>query len=229
LARYVSFRFDDGFIKGARTAAACLAPDYGTFFLIADLVTNGAADHPEPLFRGRDFGSPAEWRALARAGQDIQLHGRTHTDLMRLSPSEQRAEIVSSLAFTRELHDGPYVFCHPFNHRIDLDFAPLGLSGAGFRTRASDHPILFHELTKRIDPFALSSWAVRERHFKSAADQLRKLPDESWTILALHSLDGEGHEPWSVAAFRELVSECRSLGLSIVTVSNMIESLQPRP
>ena len=197
----MSFRFDDGFITGARAAAACLAPDRGTFFLIVDLVRQGACEHPEPLFRGRDFGSVAEWRALARAGHDIQLHGRSHTDLTLLSVDEQRAELAASLALTRDLHGGPYVFCHPFNRRIDLDFAALGLSAAGFNTRASDHPIAFHSLTEAIDPFALSSWAVRERHFDSVVDQLQLLPDESWTILAFHSLDGEGHEPWSTEAF----------------------------
>ena len=58
--RYVTFRFDDGFIGGARKAAAVLAGDHASFFLVADLVT-GAADGPDIAdFAGRDFGTVAE-------------------------------------------------------------------------------------------------------------------------------------------------------------------------
>lgn len=223
MARYVSFRFDDGYISGARTAAACLAPSHGTFFLIADLVRGGASNHPEPLFRGRDFGTIAEWRALARAGHDIQLHGCSHSNLELLPAEDQRREVADSLALTRELHGGPYVFCHPYNRRVDLDFAALGLSAAGFQTRTSDHAILFHRLAADLDPFALVSWAVRERHFDTVVAELERLPDDSWVILAFHSLGGEGHEPWSEAGFGLLVSACRKLGLEIVTISRMVQ------
>lgn len=225
MPRYVSFRFDDGFITAAWTAAACLAPDHGTFFLIADLVTFGSSGHPEPLFNGRAFGSIAEWRDLANAGHDIQLHGRTHMDMKRLSPEEQRSEIAASLALTREIHEGPYIFCHPFNRRVDLDFSALGLSAAGFHSRTSDEEILFQRIPDGVDPFALCSWAVRERHLSTIVDQLASLPNDSWTILAFHSFGDEGHEPWSVSSFRALVSECRSLGLTIAPISDMVRAI----
>lgn len=225
MARYLSFRFDDGFVASARVASACLAPDFATFFLIADLVTDGAEGSFEPLFRERDFGSVAEWRAIGKAGHDIQLHGRTHTNMTLLSKEDQRREVLDSLTLTRSLHDGPYVFCHPFNARVDLDFAALGMSGAGFDTRTSDQAIIFHRLTNPIDPFALSSWAVRERHLETVVDQLAQLPDESWTILAFHSFDGEGYEPWSSVAFDALVAAVRRLDLEIVTIAAMIARL----
>lgn len=225
LPRFLSFRFDDGFIAGARTAAECIAPDHATFFLVADLVTAGARNHPEPLFSGRDFGSVPEWRALSSAGHDIQLHGRTHTDLRLLSPEEQKDEVVASLCFIREIHDGPYVFCHPYNRGVDLDFAALGISAAGFETRTSEQPILFNRLDSDLDLFALRSWAVRERHLERVLTELASLPEESWTILAFHSLDDEGHEPWTAEAFRFLVSSCRDLDLKVVTIARMVKEL----
>ncbi len=225
MARYVSFRFDDGFLNGARTAAGCLAPDYGTFFLISDLVLGGAVDHLEVLFRGRDFGSVTEWRALANAGHDIQLHGRTHKNMTLLTAEEQIREVRDSLALTRNIHNGPYVFCHPFNAQVDLDFAGLGMSGAGFATRTSDHPMIFHRLTEAVNRFALTSWAVRERHLHTVADQLELLPNDSWIILAFHSFGDEGHEPWSTAAFSSLVATCRELGMKIVTIASMAQRL----
>jgi len=222
LARYVSFRFDDGFFSGARAAAAYLAPDFATFFLVADLVTSGAADHHEHLFRGRDFGSVADWSALARAGHDIQLHGRTHTNMTLLSEEERRREVLDSLTLTRSVHAGPYIFCHPYNARVDLDFAVLGLLGAGFDTRTSEQAMIFHKLTGPIDLFALSSWAVRERHFDMVVDRLSELPDQSWIILAFHSFNGEGHEPWSTEAFSTLVAAVRKMGITTVTISEML-------
>ena len=225
LARYVSFRFDDGFMAGARTAVSCLAPDCGTFFLVADLVTEGSSWHPEPLFRGRSFGSLAEWKDLADAGQDIQLHGRTHRNMKLLPLEEQRSEVAASLALTQQIHAGPYVFCHPFNRRVDLDYAALGISAAGFETRTSEHPIAFHRLANSINRFDLCSWAVRERHFSKIMDQLAMLPDDSWAVLAFHSFDDEGHEPWSASSFRALVSECRNMGLKISPVSEMVRTI----
>lgn len=226
MARYVSFRFDDGFLDGARIAAQCLAPDKGTFFLISDLVTAGAADHDEPLFRGRSFGSVDDWRALSEAGQDIQLHGRSHRHMNLLPADEQAREIEHSLDLTRAIHAGPYVFCHPFNSRIDLDFARFGLSGAGFRTRTSDHAALFHRLSEGIDLYAMNSWAVRERHVDEVVEQLAQLPDDSWIILAFHSFDGEGHEPWTAAGFASLVATCRELGMTIRTIADMVRMLE---
>lgn len=125
----------------------------------------------------------------------------------------------------QEIHDGPYVFCHPYNRRIDLDFAALGISAAGFETRTSDHPILFNRLDADLDPFALASWAVRERHLERVLAEIRALPNDSWTILAFHSLDDEGHEPWTTAAFRFLVSSCRKLDLTISTIGAMVKEV----
>lgn len=145
-----------------------------------------------------------------------------------LSPEEQKDELSASLALIREIHDGPYVFCYPYNHRVDLDFAALGISAAGFETRTSDHPILFNRLSADLDLFALASWAVRERHLERVLAELASLPDDSWTILAFHSLDGEGHEPWTAAAFGTLVSSSRELGLKISTISEMVTELALR-
>lgn len=142
-----------------------------------------------------------------------------------LSAEEQRAELAASLALTRQLRGGPYVFCHPFNRQVDLDFAALGISAAGFQTRTSDQPISFHALRDGINPYALSSWAVRERHFDAVVDQLERLPDDSWTILAFHSFDGEGHEPWSATRFQALVSACRGFGINIATISSMVKEV----
>lgn len=142
-----------------------------------------------------------------------------------LSADEQQSEIAASLALTRQIHDGPYVFCHPFNRRVKLDFSTLGVSAAGFDTRTSDNDVAFHRLADDIDPYALCSWAVRERHFSKIVEQLACLPEDSWTVLAFHSFNDEGHEPWSVQSFAALVSECRNLRLTITPISSIVTKI----
>ena len=225
--RYVTFRFDDGFIGGARKAAAVLAPDHASFFLVADLVT-GAFDCPDiPGFAGCDFGSVAEWREFSAGGHDVQLHSCTHANMALLPPEDQLRELRGSLALGRRIHDGPFVFWHRFNALTQIDFAAEGIAAAGFATRGSEAPVQFNAIDGSADVFCLNSWAVRERHFGDVAGQLADVPGASWVILAFHSMDGEGHEPWSLEGFTRLVAEVRAMGYKIATVAEMIRDVLP--
>jgi hypothetical protein len=113
---------------------------------------------------------------------------------------------------------------------LDLDLASLGLSAAGFATAGSDRAIVFNGLDDdELDLFRLRSWAVRERHFHTIVDQLDGLPDQSWTILGFHSLDGEGHEPWTSEGFSRLVAIVNAAGLQIVSIREMVKVLARRP
>ena len=230
MARFISFRFDDGFIDGARKAAACLQPSPASFFIVTGLVSGSdRLDHIES-FKGRNFGSLAEWRAMAALGPDVQPHSVTRPNFTDLSADGQRTEVQSSLAFVRGIHSGPYVFCFPYNVISDVDLASLDLSAAGFATAASDGPVAFNSLDDgTLDLFRLRSWAVRERHFDIVVDQLDRLPDQSWTILAFHSLDDEGHEPWTSEGFSRLVAIARAAGFQIFSVREMVERSCPLP
>ncbi len=225
MPRFISFRMDDGFIEGARKVAACLDPSRGSFFVVADLVMGNRLDH-EPLFKGRDFGSVDEWGAISRLGHDVQLHGATHADLANLGPEQRLREVLDSLSLVRRIHDGPYVYCYPYNSLAELDLAALGISAAGFETATSDGPVIFNAVDRTLDFYRLKSWAVRERHFDAVVDQLtHHLPDDCWTILAFHSLDGEGHEPWTSERFCDLIAAVRAIDCQIITVGDMVSRL----
>ncbi len=224
--RYVTFRFDDGFIGGARKAATLLAPDRASFFVVADLVTGGTDLRDAPGFLGCDFGSVAQWREISAQGHDVQLHSCSHPDMSQLAPAEQLREVQGSLALVRTIHDGPYIFCYPYNILADIDLAAEGLVAGGFTTRSSDEPVQFNAIDGTADVFCLNSWAVRERHFDDVVEQLsRAVPDGSWTILTFHSLDGEGWEPWSSWFFARLVAQLRLLHYTIVTVAAMVDAI----
>jgi peptidoglycan/xylan/chitin deacetylase (PgdA/CDA1 family) len=227
MARFITFRFDDGFIEGARKAAAFLHPSPASFFIVAGLVTGSdRLDHIE-LFRGRNFGSLDRWRAIDELGHDVQPHGVTHCDFAELSADQQRIEVRMSVDLVRGIHGGPYIFGFPYNNMVaDLDLTSFGVSAAGFVTASSDEAIVFNRTDDpEFDLFRLRSWAVRERHFHEIVDQLDSPPDQSWTILAFHSLDGEGHEPWTSQGFFRLLEFVRAAGLQIVSIREMVGCL----
>jgi peptidoglycan/xylan/chitin deacetylase (PgdA/CDA1 family) len=226
MTRFISFRMDDGFIVGARKAMAILAPDPISFFIVTGRVFRTVTvDHIE-LLRGVDFGSIDEWREVASQGHDVQAHSVTHADFGQVPLEQQIREVRESVSIIRTIHGGPYVFCYPNNTLSSMDLASLGLSAAGFVTVNSSHAVSFNTLGANLDLFRLRSWAVRERHFDSIASQLgRDVPDESWTILGFHSLDGEGREPWSSAGFSNLVNAIRALDYRIVSVGEMVDRI----
>jgi peptidoglycan/xylan/chitin deacetylase (PgdA/CDA1 family) len=225
MARYITFRFDDGFIVSVRNAATILHPSRASCFIVTGLVSRKIQSNNEDLFRGRDFGTANEWRAIASLGHDIQAHGVSHADFANLNSNQQRAEILDSLAFIGTIHSGPYFFGFPYNSIPDLELAPLGLSAAGFVTRSSGQDVITNSLEGQIDWFRLRSWSLRERHYVKICEQIDRLPDQSWIIVAFHGLDGEGHEPWTSVAFSQFVDFSRSCGFHIVTIREALETL----
>jgi hypothetical protein len=154
----------------------------------------------------------------------------THSNFAELSTDQQRTEVRGSLDLVRSIHWGPYIFGFPYNNIVaDLDLTPFGVSAAGFVTATSEQAIVINRPgDPEFDLFRLRSWAVRERHFHSIVDQLDSLPDQSWAILAFHSLDGEGHEPWRSEGFSRLLKFVRAAGLQIVSIRGRVERLADR-
>lgn len=115
MTRFVSFRFDDGFIVGAHMAERLLFPYRATFFVVSGLVAGTMDLGNFPTLQGRDFGTLKSWQTLAKKGHDIQAHSATHTHFSNLSPGECTIEVRESVALIRAIHRGPYVFCFPYN------------------------------------------------------------------------------------------------------------------
>lgn len=226
MPRFVTFRFDDGFLGGAQKAHEYLTPNGATFFIISALVTGADRLECHPLFKEREFGTIEDWRELSRKGHDIQLHGATHADMSMLSMSEQEREVRESLNFIRTIHSGPYIFCFPYNHLSAINLSQFGISAAGFVSSNSDNHAFYNLIRPSdIDVYKLKGWTIYERQFDKVAASLRAVPDWSWTILSLHSFDGEGWEPWSTEGFKSLVSFVTSNGFEIFHMRGMLSLL----
>ena len=220
MTRYISFRFDDGFFVGALKANALLAPDHGTFFVVTGLLDGTHRLEHIPEFVGRDFGTVESWRLLARIGHDVQPHSITHPNLQLLPREQQVAEIAGSLASVKKIHDGPYVFCSPYNLRPEIEFGSLGFAAAGFL--GSAHGLPYNDLSA-LNPFVLRSQVIHEEGFDWLIEQLRGVvPDNSWVIIGFHSFDQEGFRPWNFDRFSQLVAKIRTLDFQIESIASMV-------
>ncbi|WP_291767477.1 FkbM family methyltransferase [Maricaulis sp.] len=226
VVRFLSFKFDDGFMCGAERAAAILGDLPASFFLIGELLEDGPLKRSEPLFEGREFGNAERWRALLARGHEVQPHSYAHRPFDTLTEDECRSDLERSVKLVRDIASKANVFGFPFNRLASFPMEGLGLIAAGFETCSSDLPPSYHDLDNDIDLWNLKSWAVRESHFEHVAASLRELPDNTWTVLTFHSLDGEGHEPWSSEAFSELVNIVREQNFSVQTVGSMAFMLE---
>jgi peptidoglycan/xylan/chitin deacetylase (PgdA/CDA1 family) len=228
VARSLTFRFDDGFLAGASKSAAILGRYRASYFVVGDRVLGLADLSGNAKLAGRNFGSIDAWRALAAQGHDIQPHSYSHRPFSALAPEEVANEIRQSVEIARRINDAPMIFAFPFNDRVAIpDWNAIGVAAAGFDTKSSEEPPYYNSKS-HLDRYAIRSWAIRERHWDAVASGLRDIPDDSWTVLGLHSLDDEGAEPWSSVGFARLVALVAELGFDVLTARAALEELARR-
>jgi peptidoglycan/xylan/chitin deacetylase (PgdA/CDA1 family) len=219
--RSLSFRFDDGFRSGADRSESLLANWRATYFVVSGWVAGRRRDWPELHYNG-DFADLKFWQAMSNRGHDIQCHSDSHPYFSKLSSEDAIGELERSLAFIKQIHSKSRVFCYPYNDIANLDLAVWGFDAAGFDTRPSDAPLVYN-MPGVQNLYRLNSWAVRERHFDRVVEALSsEVPDGAWVILAFHSLDGEGHEPWSSLGFQRLGQVIGGLGYNVETIGDVV-------
>lgn len=224
--RYLSFKFDDGFLCGAEQAASILQDLPASFFLIGELLEDGPLAFSEPLFRGREFGDKERWRALVAKGHELQPHSYSHRPYDDMTDQERRTDLRLSVQTVREIAGKASVFGFPFNRLAPISADGLGLIASGFDTKTSSADPHYHDLSKDVDLRRLKSWAVRERDLETIKTSLGKVPENSWLVLTFHSFGDEGHEPWTSNKFRQLVDLVRAQKFSVRTVGDMAFMLE---
>ena len=222
--RIISFRFDDGLWEGARKAVSVLNPYKASFFIVKNWLEDFDLPVLDEYNRGRYHGSIALWKEMSAMGQDIQAHSCTHQRFSSLSKAERDEELSESIRLIRKIHDGPYFICYPYNDITPDNLTMAGYDAAGFETRPSSTPINWNN-TSNLDVYRLKSWAIREENFFSICDQIKALPPDSWTILAMHSLDGEGFSPWNSSNLKHLVEFISDLDFEILSIQEAYSKL----
>jgi peptidoglycan/xylan/chitin deacetylase (PgdA/CDA1 family) len=220
MSRILSFRFDDGLRRGAERSNKLLGSWRATYFVVSGWAAGQKPRWPE--LRDCDFGDLEFWKGMRDCGHDVQSHSDSHPNFREISAEAATGEIERSAAFIRQIHPKGLVFCYPFNAISNLCLAAAGFNAGGFDTTSSDEPVAYN--TRGVqNVFRLNSWAVRERHYARVVEALSSdVPDGAWVILAFHSLDGEGHEPWSSRGFQRLVQAISRLGYDVQTIGDTV-------
>ncbi len=215
--RFLSFTFDDGFINGAKKIDRILNPYKGTFYIVTGWV------HPDNVpfdlsHEGADRGSFGEWKELSCKGHDVGSHTVTHA--LPDSPDAER-EYKESFEFIKKMHNGPYNFSFPkdIESNKDLSFYDS--------VRIGKKEITYNDLDN-VNLNQIISWSpiIQIYSEKSIFNKIKKAPLNSWTIIEMHSLDGEGPFPWPSKALKSLLDFVVKENFEIKTVGDMVKTLK---
>jgi len=219
--RYLSFTFDDGFIDGAKKVDKILYPYNATFYIVTGWVRPNNVPVDDDFNKGADHGSIEDWVTLSGKGHDIGSHTVSHA---AEKEPDSECEYKKSLDFIKQIHDGPYNFSCPHHVEVKASMPYYDTVRIGRDKRIYND---FGEVNMhRLISWEPSGNPVYERKaFKTIAE----IPGNSWMILSMHSLDGEGWNPWGSDALNRLKDYALKCGYNIKSVAQMVEILRAIP
>ncbi len=231
--RFVSVTFDDGLLRGARTAVELLEKyrSKGTFYLVTGWVRPNRVKIRDQWNQGRDHGSWAEWREIEARGHDIGSHTVSHINVRtnikaRLARSVLIRELADSYDDLRNhLQKPPVSIAMPYDA---MTFASKRLVKRVYQAaRVGRRRVAVNDL-HRIDWYRLQSWALDPTMpMEKICQRIAGIPPNHWLILQFHSLGDEGWMPISPITFDgilKFISECDNLRQ--VTVREMVEEFK---
>ena len=216
--RFLSFTFDDGAINGARKVDRILTPYKATFYIVTGWVKPNNVEINDYSNKDTDHGSLEDWKDLSSKGHDIASHTVSH-----ILPDDPKAarEYEESFDFIKKIHRGPYNFSFPNDKEGEVDLSYYD------SVRVGKKKITYNSL-ENINLQRIISWGpIIQRMSEGKIYQtIKKAPLSSWTVLEMHSLDGEGLFPWPSKALKRLVKFVLKQDFEIKTVSNMVNLLK---
>ena len=223
--RYISFTFDDGFIKGAKKIDKILHPYKATFYITTGWVKPNNTPILDAYNHGIDHGTIDDWKELSRKGHDIGSHSVTHKSLkyLNITKEELEKEYKEALNFIKSIHNGPYSLAFPHNYNMDLNVKHDSI-------RVGHGRIIYNKLEK-INLQKIICWSpwinpITEENEQKIYKKILKVPANSWIVLSLHSIDGEGWQPWSSESLRRLKDFVIKVNYKIKTMAEMTSILK---
>ena len=184
----VSINFDDGY-ESAYEIGLPIVQQAGfktTQFIITRLVGT-----PGYVTTGQIL-------AMQNSGHEIGDHTRTHPDLTKLTPAQQKDEIVGAQQDLINLGVTATSFAFPYGAHDDSTQSIL--AAAGFTAARSTNKA-FND--QNSDPLLLNCWVIAPAGVTTDINQITQAIDDSqtngkWLILLFHRIDETGN-PISVS------------------------------
>ena len=219
--RYLTFTFDDGLLDGAKKIDKILDPHKATFYIVTGWLEPNAIPITDKSNVGCNHGTLEDWKNLSNRGHDIGSHSVSHTkptDLTKIKSLQTEYEL--SLNVLKSIQTGPYSASFPYNqiYRITADYNTV---------RVGDTEPIYRLLNdvnvRKIIPWSpwpesLPLWRIKWK--------IGQVPSNSWVVLGLHSLDGEGWQPWKSKELKSLKNYLVRKGIKIKTMKQMYEIIK---
>lgn len=209
--RFASFTFDDGSITGARKVDEILNQFKATFFIVTGWVKPNNIPINDRFNLTIDHGNIDDWIKLSKNGHDIQSHTHSH---IRGTDKNINDDCENSLNFIKKIHDGPYTISTPFNSETNVDIFKLIRLGTPNKFETND---IFNLNLKKIYSCDYEPYKVLQN--------LDNFKDNSWLILAYHSIDNEGFCPIKSKDLEDLKNEFVREDIKILTINNFLNEL----
>jgi hypothetical protein len=187
--KYVSFTFDDGAIKGARTVCSILEPYKATFYVVTSWVRPTNVQISDRFNTNVDHGTISDWEDIAKQGHDIGSHTATH---VKGSDPNIENECHKSLDFLRRIHLGPYSLSSPHHSFVKTDIFDTVRVGT-YETIHKKN--IFEKIYNNLDSLNFREIYSFDESYFVLSQIINLIPDNSWLVLSYHSLDGEGFCP----------------------------------
>ena len=216
--RYLSFTFDDGCINSAKKVDRILHPHKATFYIVTGWVRPDSVPVSDFSNIHTDHGHIDDWRKLASKGHDIASHTVSH--VLPTNPDAER-EYNESLDYIKKIHKEPYNFAFPY------DVKSLSKMTCYDSVRIGGEGMVYNDL-ESIDLYNIRSWSpiIQKISEKEIWKLINKAPNNSWLVLEMHALDGEGLFPWPSDDLERLKDFIINCGFSIKTIGEMVNLIR---
>lgn len=219
--RYLSFTFDDGFIKGAKLVDKLLEPYKATFYLTTGWIRPYTIPILDKFNIGADHGHIQDWVDLVNKGHEVGAHTESH---IPINHKKIYDECHNSLNFIKQIQDPPYSFASPFlGYPVDHIKSIFDTIRVGYK-----HQHVYYNDLKTVNLKELISFGPNNdrKTIETSKDILSKCPDECWIILSMHSIDNEGFEPVSSEDFIKLKEYTLFEKYEIKTIKEMTNKIR---
>lgn len=214
--RYISFTFDDGSITGANKVNEILTPYHATFYIVTGWIKPNNIKINDRFNINIDHGTIEQWKNLSNLGHDIGSH--THTHLKADDPNIVQ-DCDKSLEIIKLIHKSPHNISSP--HFTNLQI--IGFDSIRLGTYETMHKKFeFEKLYNNLNDLNLMKLYCCDFEPFKVKTIINQIPDNTWLILAYHSLDGEGFQPISSDDLRAIKDCAIENKYEIKTVREMV-------
>jgi peptidoglycan/xylan/chitin deacetylase (PgdA/CDA1 family) len=227
--RVISFCFDDGFRRSARTICDVFSRR-GVAACFAILAQPERA--LDPYVRGADLGDWDFWRTVRAAGHEVAPHGLIHERYSELSLEEVQRSVLSALQIMEAelpgFRRGDSMFHVPYLSAPDEVVQWLGTQSLGVRLELEGRGVNLWPDLRLGGPIDSICFGPDEVAASARARIRDFVTQDGWLVVVMHGVDGEGWGPIARRDLDSLLDAATTIGAAVIPPNQLLASLASR-